>query len=296
VWQQGQDMSRVVFNPLMDSLRYLGNRYSILLGTGESLLKKTYLKELIDWSNTSGANIHLLTNGLDLNDTSIDILKHAKHLWIQITLDGMSQSEIDPIQDLQISKVLSNLYHAAESQLNICLNYTLYKHNINSIPKLLEFAANCQIKTVYITPVRIYDVCLPEMEDRRPNLAEKETLSIFQLSAQKAESYGIHLRLPRKETDRDENTVITKCSQTRKCTPIVRHDGSILICWGREDIMLGKIPEINLHNILESKWRKDLLDDLEHGKPQSFCAQCSMRLPVDGLHTPPPKSLITWRW
>jgi hypothetical protein len=132
------------------------------------------------------------------------------------------------------------------------------------------------------------------MEGRRPNLEGEETLEVFELARNKAKALGVDLRLPTSQGAIRVGDLINFCTRTGKFTPIIRVDGKALLCWGREDLTIGSIPDLTLEQILESSWRIEAVNRLKELEALPFCESCSLCGPSDITLNPPSAMLVPW--
>jgi MoaA/NifB/PqqE/SkfB family radical SAM enzyme len=208
------------------------------------------------------------------------MLGGTPHLRLQVTLDGMLQEDLAPVQPIPIARVLERVAQAARALPSITLNYTLYRHNAASLARLVSFAAETGIRTIYVTPVKVYDVCKEAMAGLDVDLEDPRIVRDFADAAERAQILGIDLLLPTSQAQIPKLNPVS-CASSHRFNPIIRADGQVLLCWGREDLTIGKIPVNSLESILDSPWRQRWLDDPATCRDSEVCASCSLLHPPD---------------
>lgn len=274
IWGRGAPMTDALFSRIMEGLSNYKEPCSILLGTGESILEMGKVIKLIDWSNATGNHIRILTTGVPLIDKNINLLKEAKHLSIQITLDGFNSEEVECIQRINISKV-KNKVSAAAKNLDILLNYTLTNKNHASLLDLLNFSHANKINKVYVTPMMEYELC-NEANKFIPKMSSPDIVKSISLAKDRALALGIKLIIGVGKSPflKDLSMLQKRCQKIGMLRPIVRVDGKVSICWGREDVLLGNLQDNHLDDLLYSETLKTIRKKHDMGNLSQFCEEC----------------------
>lgn len=267
-------MSDNVFSRVMEGLAKYHESCSILLGTGEAILETEKIARLIEWSNSTRNSIRLLTTGVPLIGKSIDVLAQAQNLSTQITLDGFSDRDLEGVQRIAFSKVKEKIILAAK-KLKIIINYTLTNKNHQSLRDVVVFANQNEIGHVYITPMMAYELCdaalrfIPEMDD---------PATILSLSKAKdlAKTLGVKLSIGTGKANPLKNVseLQRHCKKVGLLRPIVRVDGKVSICWGREDVVLGDLHVDHLNELLMSEKLTAIRQMHATGTLSKFCDDC----------------------
>ncbi len=267
-------MAETVFNRVLEGLNNYKNPCSILLATGESILEIDKVVKLIDWSNRTGNPIRLLTTGVPLISKNIKLLESAKYLSVQVTFDGFHSSDIEGVQQINLQKVKEKIVSAA-NRLNILFNYTLTNKNHTSLLELIDFAFINNITEVYVTPMMEYELC----EDAYkfiPNLDDESIIRSITLAKERALFHGIKfiIGLGKSPYLENLNMLQKRCQKIGMFRPIVRVDGKVSICWGREDVLLGDLHNDHLDRLLYSELLLSLRANHAAGNLSRFCEDC----------------------
>lgn len=274
IWGRGEAMDDFIFERVLNGLKNYKEPCSILLATGESILEMNKVIELIDWSNFTKNPIRLLTTGVPLIQKNINLLAKAKYLSIQITLDGLSSVEVENVQRINLEKVKEKIGLAAKS-LNIIFNYTLTNKNYESLPKLVEFAHTNKITEVFITPMMEYELC-DDAHKFIPQMNDESIVHALNLAREKALLLNIKLKVGIGKSPylKSLSMLQKRCQKIGMLRPIVRVDGKVSICWGREDVLLGDLKNDHLDDLLYSKVLFSIREKHNSGNLSEFCDEC----------------------
>lgn len=277
IWGNGVKMSDELFQNVIDGLTKLGNTIDILLGTGEALLEREKLTELIHWSTNSGGEIKLLTQGIPLVPKNIEILKNATNLTMQVTFDGFYQEELHGVQRTNLELVKKRVFSATKV-VKTELNYTLTNRNYNSLVDFVDFAASCNVNRVYVTPIKVYEPCSEALK-LVPDFSLFDIMQSIERASNRAIELGIVFSAPTyNETKQLTNSeLLSNCKTRGYLRPIIRVDGLVSVCWGREDVILGDLSSQGLDEIITSEALKELIKLQDEGHLASFCSNCIIK-------------------
>lgn len=274
------DMQQDTFDDLMASLSELENKVSILLGTGEALLLPVYIKTLTEWSHSNNSFIHILTTGVCLSERVISILKESPFVSVQVTFDGFINNDISEVQKIDFEKVKRNV-RKLSLFIKPNFNYTLYNHNVSSLFRLIDFAVDCGVKEISVTPVKIYDLCYESLAGFAVDLQDSSLQRSLAGVREYAKNNMIDLIIPagirKSSSEKDNQEWAFYCSRMGFFRPIVRTNGSLAVCWGREDISFKMSEERGLFRYITSKMFSDAKEHLNNGRLLEICSDCIIR-------------------
>lgn len=274
IWGRGTSMPDAIFERVMEGLLNYSKPCSILLGTGESILEIDKVSRLIEWSNETGNNIRILTTGVPLVPKTVSILSRAKYLSTQITLDGFYPADVEGVQRINLLKVKEKI-SLASREIKIVINYTLTNKNFDSLADLISFSHENGITTVYVTPIMVYELC----EDARrliPQLSDPKISTAIATSKSLANKLSVNLIIGAGKPAilNNLNELQRHCQKLGLIRPIVRVDGKVSICWGREDVLLGDLQVDSLDKLLMSELLATIRQKHESGTLSQFCSEC----------------------
>ena len=235
-------MDDAVFDKVISGLYDIGGKYDILLGTGESLLELDRVGAILEWANVHGKVVTILTAGMPLVDRAVAVLEKSNNLVLQVTFDGMCQDDIAGIQITNIDIVKSRAKRAAET-LDVQFNYTVHVKSIDSVKRFLDFSRECGVDRVFLTPIQIYDVC-EDVREISINTTDDEIREKFAAYMEYARGLGIRLKIPDVRVPSPSigyGELFSLCRKGQYLRPIIRVDGGVSVCWGREDVLLGDL-------------------------------------------------------
>lgn len=274
IWGRGAPMPDAIFNRVMDGLSKYYEKCSILLGTGEAILETEKIARLVEWSNFTKNSIRLLTTGVPLVEKNINVLAQATNLSTQITLDGFSEQDLEGVQRIVFPKVKEKIALAAK-RLKLIINYTLTNKNHRSLCDVVAFANLNGIGQVYVTPMMAYDLC----EDAQrfiPKMGDPDTAISLSKAQGMADTLGVKLIIGKGKANPLNNSseLQRHCEKIGLLRPIVRVDGKVSICWGREDVVLGDLHVDNLNELLMSETLAYIRKKHAAGTLSKFCDDC----------------------
>lgn len=274
IWGRGTPMSEDLFSRVMQGLSNYQESCSILLGTGEAILETEKITRLIEWSNMTSNSIRLLTTGVPLVPKNIDILARAKNLSTQITLDGFTEKDIEGVQRINLLKVKDKVSLAAK-KIKIVINYTLTNKNHQSLCDVIYFASDNKISCVYVTPMMAYELC-DEAQKFIPIMDDPALISSVAKAKELAVNLGVKLSVGTGKANILKNTgeLQGHCERIGLLRPIVRVDGKVSICWGREDVVLGDLHVDRLDELLRSDNLESIRQKHKSGTLSQFCDEC----------------------
>lgn len=274
IWGRGGPMADTIFNRVMDGLSKYHENCSILLGTGEAILETEKIARLIEWSNSTRNPIRLLTTGVPLVGKNIDVLAQATNLSTQITLDGFSERDLEGVQRIVFSKVKEKISLAAK-RLKLILNYTLTNKNHQSLCDVIVFANQNGIDQVYVTPMMSYELC-DAAQNFIPRMDDPATIISLSKAKDLAENLGVKLYIGTGKANplKSASELQRHCEKVGLLRPIVRVDGKVSICWGREDVVLGDLHVDHLNELLMSETLTSIRKKHATGTLSKFCDDC----------------------
>lgn len=274
IWGRGTPMPESLFNRVMDGLSTYQEKCSILLGTGEAILETEKISRLIEWSNLTNNSIRLLTTGVPLVAKNIDILAQAKYLSTQITLDGFNERDIEGVQRIILSKVKDKISLAAK-RIKIILNYTLTNKNHQSLCDVIVFASQNGIGCVYVTPMMVYELC-DDAHKFIPIMDDPITISSLSKAKDMAKTLGVKLSIGTGKASplKNASELQSHCERVGLLRPIIRVDGKVSVCWGREDVVLGDLHVDRLDELLTSDTLASIRRKHATGSLSQFCNDC----------------------
>lgn len=277
VWGRGNRMDDAVFDKVISGLYDVGGKYDILLGTGESLLELGRVEAIIEWANVHGKTVTILTAGMPLVDSVTAVLRKAKNLVLQVTFDGMNQNDIAGVQRTNIDIVKSKSKKAAET-LNLNFNYTLHAKSIDSVMELLDFSHECGVKSVFLTPIQVYDVC-DDVRDISIDTTNDEVRKKFAAYMDYSKALGIRLKIPDVRIPSPligYRELFSLCRKGQYLRPIIRVDGGVCVCWGREDALIGDLRAQSFAECIETAPYEAIREMQRGGKVSELCLGCNM--------------------
>jgi MoaA/NifB/PqqE/SkfB family radical SAM enzyme len=257
--QPGEDISSHVLQKFFTIFsQYNG---SIFIGSGESTITDK-LESFVNWLNESKATAVILTNGKRLLTLSDKYF--SKKLKWGVTFDGFYNSELENFQfGVNIEEIKENVRIVKKTypQAHVYLNYTLTTKNAQSLLRFMEFGKECNIKEIYITPLKGFvDFNEEKIIPFIPNLEETNVRLIIGEAISFAEQNKIRINNP------FEELAFVGC-KVRSVSPIIHVNGDVLFCYDREDIIVGSL----LDDYIFQKF-SDCVDQRE-----IICAVCSVR-------------------
>ena len=133
---------------LIDEIAILKPGWLIIEG-GEPLLRKD-LFEILELARLKGLDVHLISNGMLLNQ---EILATLKRLGIKlmISIDGATKDTYESIrQGASFEKVVQAAKDAFREGLLEAINFTLMKQNYREIPGIMALATSIGVAKVTI--------------------------------------------------------------------------------------------------------------------------------------------------
>ena len=274
IWGRGAPMSDDLFDNVMDGLYKYNQDCSILLGTGEPILEAAKVFRLIEWSNKTNNSIHILTTGIPLIPKNIEILARAKNLTTQVTLDGFTEKDVENVQRIKLLKVKENISQAA-TKIKLIINYTLTNKNHQSLGDVITFAKKNRIRHIYVTPMMVYELCT-DAKEFIPDLDSPLLLSSLEKAKKLAADLDVKLSvgMGRAHPLTDADELHNHCEKVGLLRPIVRIDGKVSVCWGREDVILGDLCLDKLEKLLTSDLLAAIRQKHATGELSKFCDDC----------------------
>jgi MoaA/NifB/PqqE/SkfB family radical SAM enzyme len=270
-------MDDAVFDKVISGLYDIGGKYDILLGTGESLLELDRVHAIIEWTNRNDKVITILTAGMPLVDRAIPVLRNARNLVLQVTFDGMTQEDLSGVQRTNIEIVKVKAKKAA-NLLNVQFNYTLHTKSIDSVMELLDFAHECRVERVFLTPIQVYDVC-EDVQEISIGMTDESVKGKLAAYMEHAKALGLKLKIPDVRTPSPSvgyGELFSLCSKGQYLRPIIRVDGGVAVCWGREDVLIGDLRTQSFAECIGTAPYEAIRVMQEQGMVSELCHGCNV--------------------
>ncbi len=260
-------LNKILFNELEN---YSG---MISIGTGESLLVLKHLFLIDEWLKKSKKRkARILTNGILLKSIPEKLLFNEQITW-GITIDGMNQQNIEGFQkNIIINNILDNIIYITNNypKTKIYINFTLTNTNFCELPNLINFISSIKLKSVYITPLRIFEYCnVEKLINFYFDITNEDNIRLLNQYVDTADKLGIKLILPHFKFK-------IPCGTPQ---PIIHLNGKISFCNEHEGEFL------NFKNDILNNW---LL--LKKSLPINWCKKCEIRS-KSGIVEPLPVNL-----
>lgn len=263
----GGHMSDQVWQALVP---YLNEVKSIdFTGGGEPLLQKNLLS-WIRQARTAGCEAGFLTNGLLLNEETVERLLDTGVTWIGISLDGADQETYETIRrGSDFARVCTNITTLTSRRIDrrplVMINFVIMTGNYQHLEKMIDLAEQLGVDQVNFKQC---DVIRGDHGKTFGLFADRETKQIRQLqkALKKAE------RRARKRGIRTTSFSFTPeelpvCDQDPRDSLFIRHDGTVAPCinlaiggpssfFGRDvtfpSVHYGRLPDMSLDEIWQS--------------------------------------------
>lgn len=254
---------------------------------GEPLLSP-HFNEIVRLSCRSEAEVSFNTNALLLSDRKCEFFVDQGVHAITISFDGMESNQrvrgvrYEVIRD-RLLKLAAARERAGSNKPYIGIAYTLMRHNIFELPRLLkDILPRVQIHAVHVQPLIIYYETL-----RGENIYDDEDIDqVAKQCREIAVQYGTQFTLYRSQFLQDERNLerdllvqkLGPHSEVYGCTDpffaiLILSTGEVIsCCYG---IKGGdNVNEKDISEIWNGSWYRNLRKTLYAGRFEELCAHC----------------------
>lgn len=262
---KGRDLPKKLIDKFVNELLdWLGHREIMLTG-GEPLLRRDIF-EIINNIYLKGGYAKILTNGLLLDDKTIDRLVKSHISKIAISVNGIDPKIHDSSRGVpgNLAKILSAVDYIKKNYPNLIIDFTMiiYKQNLNQIIPTIEYANK---KDIYLNfqPIHpIFSKNPPDTKDDKDALKEflprdlKKVSQIFRkVKKYKLEGYPIpafnsYLKHYLDYFNNPNKTGIKKC-KIGFYNLILENNGDMKLCYNYP--RLGNIKQTTPKKLWKSK-------------------------------------------
>lgn len=149
---------------------------SVVITGGEPLVYKD-LPELLDYADTKGLKLQILTNGYLIDEQFVNRIKNYRNLIVQVSLDG-SNSKTNNLQRNKndaFSRTIENIKLLRSYNIEVITAMVLNKHNVGDIydGSMIKLCEDLDVNVLAITPTVI------KIENAKKN--EEEFLAPYEI-------------------------------------------------------------------------------------------------------------------
>jgi radical SAM protein with 4Fe4S-binding SPASM domain len=235
---------------LIDDVDFM-NVLAIALTGGESLLRKDFF-DIAQYISDKGMQIYLTTNGTTLVETTIKELKKIGIKQITISVEGITESSHDAMRGKgSFKKTMKGLHLLLKHRMNVEVAITLCRHNIEEIPRIIQFCKENGVSGVQIN--RLVNVGRgSQLRDYTGKDCEKIGLMLSEISKEYGDYVNPNpsLMLCRIKREKCNNDIAkdTACGAgfTFCC---VLWNGDVVPCLLTRDMIFGNIRDQPLSEI-----------------------------------------------
>jgi len=156
----------------------------VIVEGGEPLLRRDIF-ELLGLMQQSPLEVHLITNGMLLNNQIIATLKQLG-IKLMISIDAATKATYESIRNgADFERVIQAAYNCAQEGLLEAINITLMKRNYTEIPRIFEMAASMGVKRITIIGLKPCEHYPEEL------LSPAEYREAIKLACQAAQKTGV---------------------------------------------------------------------------------------------------------
>jgi radical SAM protein with 4Fe4S-binding SPASM domain len=118
---------------------------------GEPLMRKDFF-EIAQYAHDKGMYISVATNGTLLTNEVLNRLKKSGVEYAEVSLDGATKETHDFFRGVNgaFDRTVQGIKNAVKAGLFTCIAVTATKHNIDEIPKIINFGKKLGVKRVIV--------------------------------------------------------------------------------------------------------------------------------------------------
>lgn len=233
---------------------------TFFLTGGEPLLKKG-IENLLVFLGKRALSVTLATNGFNLKNSVLDILKQYPNIGVQISLDGLEKNH-DFIRGVKgaFNKTINNIKKLTENGISVSISYTMNDFNKDDIDGLIELCKNIGCIGVSIG---LTSNAGRAKENQIPTKIAKSFANILANSHKKytTEDFQVGLDICEKKLEVIINSIEypNKCGAGYKELHIMS-DGRITPCPAIPQLVMGNVKNDDLYEIIKIENIKKIMN------------------------------------
>lgn len=267
VWGKGKDINKDVLDKFFDI--FADYKGKIIVGSGENLICR-YLDDFICWAVKNNIKTSILTTALKFDNFINRAEYFSPNIEWGVTMDGFQDEQLASIQKgMRIERVKDNIRRikSCYRDASFYINYTHTTANLSDTTSLIHFASEVNIKSVYITQLKLFVGLDDSLTKHLVNdINSDEFKAIMREAKELANTKGIKFYAPLSQKNK-----LCFDSQWANLSPIIDVNGDISFCYGRDDALIGNLMDVGGDSI----WRQHLNNlKSDESLQQSWCSQC----------------------
>jgi len=127
------------------------NVVSIAFSGGEPLIRPDFL-DVVGYATKKGVYVSLATNGTMITKPMALKLRDAGIAYVEVSIDGANSEVHDTFRGVSgcFEKAIDGIRNLVESGIYTCIAVTVTKHNVHSIPAIVQLGKKLQAKRVVV--------------------------------------------------------------------------------------------------------------------------------------------------
>ena len=244
----------------------------LILSGGEFLMRRDY-QEVLNCLTLSSPSVTIATNGLLLNDRVIRFIQRQNNIFIQVSLDGMTDQD-NFYRGIKTASIISTLKRIIKCDMRDCLSIrmTIHKKNWHNIEQILLFCHENRLE------LRLSFMCYSyeKPETKEYLLDQNEIFKTFCLIREFNKSYNCDFQLP-------DICVGGVCGLMKDQGPLavkIDVEGNIYACQAGQssNFLLGNLSQTTVYNCTYPEnlkiIRKKIM--LRNKLLQNKCSTCTL--------------------
>jgi len=279
---KAKDMTFDEIKSMIKFLRDWLGPFVLNISGGEPTCRKDLWK-IISFASSLGVKVVLMTNGTLITKRDIPTIKKSGLKFVNLSLDSLNPEVYKKVRGKNLTRRALNGINVLKecNGINININTTITRYNIDELPKLVEFTIKNGLSAISMNPLFLREECDIKREFNHLWPSNKKVDSIMaKMITMKKEGYPIlnsvkHIDLIRRYYKNTES-VSGKCLVP--LIPRINSDGTMYICTE----IAGNICIESPNKIWNSKKTKSLRKSFSKCKKSCVIGLCAIN---DSLST-----------